>query len=172
LTVAARSLDAKRARLKGLSSVRPADVAVAEAQLRAANAVADEIRAAVENATVRAPFAGRVLELRAFPGQAVGGDGLLTMGRTAEMFVDAEVPEEELGRARVGQRVRITGAMLATPVAGTVEEIGLVVGNREVFRNDPTAFADARIVHVKIRAAEPAALERFINARVTAVIQP
>ncbi len=99
-------------------------------------------------------------------------DGLLTMGRTDEMFVDAEVPEEELGRARVGQRVRITGTMLATPVAGTVEEIGLVVGNREVFRNDPTAFTDARIVHVKIRAADPAALERFINARVTAVIQP
>jgi HlyD family secretion protein len=172
LAVSTRALDAKRARLKGLSSVRPADVAVSQAQLRAAEAEADEIRAAVENATVRAPFAGRVLELRAFPGQAVAGDGLLTMGRTAEMFVDAEVPEEELGRARVGQRVRITGTMLPSPVAGTVEEIGLVVGTREVFRNDPTAFADARIVHVKIRAADPLALERFINARVTAVIQP
>jgi hypothetical protein len=77
-----------------------------------------------------------------------------------------------LGTRVVGQRARITGTMLSAAIDGTVEEIGLVVGNREVFRNDPTAFADARVVHVKIRAAEPAALERFINARVTAVIQP
>jgi HlyD family secretion protein len=82
------------------------------------------------------------------------------------------VPEEDLIRARVGQRARITGAMLPVAVEGVVEEIGLVVGNREVFRNDPTAFADARIVHVKIRAVDAAALAHAINARVTAVIEP
>jgi HlyD family secretion protein len=172
VAVAARALDAKRARFKSLSSVRPADVAVAHAELRAAEAAADEIRASIENATVRAPFDGRVLDVRAFPGQAVAGDGLLTMGKTDEMFVDAEVLEEDLRRARVGQRARITGTMLSGPVEGTVEEIGLVVGAREVFGNDPTAFSDGRIVHVKIRAANPAALEHSINARVTAVIQP
>jgi HlyD family secretion protein len=88
------------------------------------------------------------------------------------MFVDAEVLEEDLPRARAGQKARITGDVLPFAIEGTVEEIGVLVGSRETFRTDPTAFADSRVVHVKIRAQQPEILARFINARVTAVIQP
>jgi HlyD family secretion protein len=171
LAIAARSLDAKRARLNALSSVRPADVAVAQAEQRAAEADVDEVRARLEGTVVRAPCEGRVLAVYAYPGQSAGAEGLLAFGKTAEMFVDAEVMEEDLGRTRVGQKARITGEALPGPAAGTVEEIGYLVGSREVFKTDPTAFADSRIVHVKIRVAEPAGLERFINARVTVEIQ-
>ena len=172
LTVAARALEAKRTRLKGLSAVRPADVAVAEAELRAAEADVDEARARLENSLVRAPDDGRVLAIHAYPGQAVGTAGVLAFGRTAEMYVDAEVLEEDLRRTRVGQQVQITGDVLESATSGTVEEIGYLVGSREVFRNDPTAFADSRVVHVKIRATDPASLERFIDARVTVQIRP
>jgi HlyD family secretion protein len=172
LTIAARALEASRARLNGLSSVRPADVAVAEAEVHAADAEVDEARATLASATVRAPCDGRILVVHAHPGQRVGADGLLALGRTHEMFVDAEVMEEDLARVRVGQSVRITGDVLAGAVAGTVERVGMLVGTREVFRTDPTAFADSRVVHVRIRAADPARLSPFINARVTAVIQP
>lgn len=172
LVVAVRALDAKRSRLSGLSSVRPADVAVAQAELRAADAEVEEVRARLENTVVRAPCAGRVLAVYAQPGQSVGAEGLLAFGKTADMFVDAEVLEEDLARVRVGQKARITGAMLTGEVAGTVEEIGWLVGSREVFTTDPTAFADSRVVHVKIRAAQPDGLARFINAKVTAEIQP
>lgn len=171
-TIALRSLEAKRARLKALSSVRPADVAVAEAELQAAEAEVDEIRARLERTTVKAPCAARVLAIHAYPGQRVGAEGLLALGQTAEMFIDAEVMEEDLPRTRIGQSVRISGDVLRHPVRGTVEEIGYLVGSREVFKTDPTAFSDSRIVHVKIRAADPTKLERFINARVTVEIQP
>jgi HlyD family secretion protein len=68
--------------------------------------------------------------------------------------------------------VDISGDVLPYGTQGSVEQIGYVVGRREVFETDPTAFADSRIVHVKIRAENPVALERFINARVTVQIQP
>lgn len=170
--IAARTLEARRARLNGLTSVRPADVAVAEAELRAADAEVDRARAALEGTFVRAPRDGRVLAVHAHPGQSAGADGVLALGQTDEMFVDAEVLEEDLARARIGQQARITGDMLPAPIDGVVDEIDVLVGSREVFRADPTAFADSRVVHVKIRAARPDVLARFINARVTAVIQP
>jgi HlyD family secretion protein len=88
------------------------------------------------------------------------------------MFVDAEVMEQDLPRVRLGQTALITGDVLARETRGTVEQIGYVVGSRAVFEADPTAFSDSRIVHVKIRAADAAALERFINARVTVEIRP
>jgi HlyD family secretion protein len=172
LAIAARALEASRARWRSLSSVRPADVAVAAAELRAADAEVEEARAVLEATTVRAPADGRVLAVYAQPGQAVGVDGVLALGKTTWMYVDAEVLEEDIGRTRVGQPARITGAVLPTVIDGTVEEIGGLVGTREVFTTDPAAFADSRVVHVKIRISEPARLERFIHARVTAVIQP
>jgi len=170
--VAARALEAKRARLEGLSSVRPADVAVAAAELSAAKADVETARAKLANQYVRAPSAGRVLRIDAYPGQAIGPEGLLSFGRTDEMFVDAEVVEHDIARARVGQAVRVTGDSLAGPLAGTVERIGFLVGAREVFEIDPTAFADSRIVHVLIRVKDPAAAARFINGRVTVEIVP
>ena len=53
-----------------------------------------------------------------------------------------------------------------------VEEVGLIVGAREVFKSDPTAFADSRIVHVKIRLTDEQSLDRFVHARVTVEIHP
>jgi HlyD family secretion protein len=172
LAMTTRAVEAKRARLKALSSVRPADVAVAEAELQAARADAEESRAKLERTLVRAPREGRVLAIYAYPGQSVGEAGVLALGQTTEMFVDAEVMEEDLGRTLIGQPVRITGEGLAHPTSGTVEEIGYLVASRQVFVTDPTAFADARIVHVRIRASQPAALERLIHARVTVEIGP
>jgi HlyD family secretion protein len=64
------------------------------------------------------------------------------------MFVDAEVMEEDLGRIRAGQKARISSAVLAGVAEGKVEEIGYLVGSREVFETDPTAFADSRVAHV------------------------
>jgi HlyD family secretion protein len=171
LEMVARALEAKRARLSSLSSVRPADVAVAEAELRAAEADADEAGAKLEGKVVRAPCEGRVLAIYAYPGQSVGAQGLLAFGRAREMFVDAEVMEEDLDRVSVGQTALITGDVLRGAAAGTVEEIGYLVGSREVFKADPVAFTDSRIVHVKIRVADASTLQRFINARVTVEIQ-
>lgn len=80
LIAASRSLDAKRACLNALSSVRPADVSVGEAELQAAEAEAQEIRVKLESTLVRARAAGRVLAVHAYPGQRVGAEGLLTLG--------------------------------------------------------------------------------------------
>jgi HlyD family secretion protein len=170
-SVAARTVEAKQARLQGLSNARPADVAIAAAEMSAAKAEVEALRAKLANQSVRAPSAGRILRIHAYPGQAVGAEGLLAFARTDDMFVDAEVMEHDIARARIGQSVRITGDSLSKPLQGTVERIGFIVGAREVFAIDPSAFADSRIVHVLVRVNEPAAVERFINARVTVEIE-
>ncbi|MBL8266139.1 HlyD family efflux transporter periplasmic adaptor subunit [Steroidobacter sp.] len=171
LAVATQALQAKRARLSSLSTVRPADLAVADAECRAAESEVQEIRSRLEATVVRAPADGRILQVHAHPGQSVGTAGVLSFGRTSEMFVAAEVMEEDIGRARVGQKVTITGDALPEAVSGTVDDIGYLVGARETFRNDPTAFIDSRVVQVRVRADRPEQLERFINARVTVAIQ-
>lgn len=169
--VATRVVEAKRARLAAASSVRPVDVAVAAAELAAAQADIETTRARLANQYIRAPSAGRVLRIDAYPGQAVGPAGLLAFAETNEMFVDAEVVEQDITRVLIGQAVRVTGESLGMPLEGTVERIGSLVGAREVFAIDPTAFSDSRIVHVLVRLKDATAAERFINARVTVEIE-
>ena len=171
LAVAERALDASRARLDSLSRARPADIQVAEAEVHAAESDSKAVQARVENTLIRAPSAGRVLAIHAHPGQAVGPEGVLAFGRTADMYVDAEVMEEDLGRVHIGRPATITGTLLDAPATGIVERVGYLIGSRETFVTDPTAFTDSRIVHVKVRVADAARFERFINARVTVEIR-
>lgn len=172
LAIAERALDASRARLDGLSRARPADLRVAEAEVSAAEADSKAVQAQLENTLIRAPSAGRVLAIYAHPGQAVGPQGVLAFGRTNQMYVDAEIMEDDLDRVQAGREVTITSNVLGRDKAtGTVEKIGYLIGSRETFLTDPTAFTDSRIVHVKIRVTDAARFERFINARVTVEIR-
>ena len=173
LAIAERALDASHARLDSLSRTRPADLRVAEAEVSAAAADSKAVQAQLENTLIRAPSDGRVLAIHAHPGQAVGTQGVLAFGRTNQMYVDAEIMEDDLDRVQVGREVTITSNVLSGggTAAGTVEKIGYLVGSRETFLTDPTAFTDSRIVHVKIRVADAARFERFINARVTVEIR-
>lgn len=172
LAIAERALDASRARLDGLSRARPADLRVAEAEVNAAEADSKAAQAQLENTLIRAPSAGRVLAIYAHPGQAVGPQGVLAFGRTNQMYVDAEIMEDDLDRVQTGREVTIRSNVLGSGKAiGTVEKIGYLVGSRETLLTDPTAFTDSRIVHVKIRVADAARFERFINARVVVEIR-
>ena len=90
----------------------------AEAAVRAAQAGLDAARAELELALVRAPIAGRVLEVHARAGERVGPDGVVELGRTDEMFAVAEVYETDIGRVRTGQQATVTSPALAEAARG------------------------------------------------------
>ena len=157
--------------MNGLSSVRPADVAVAEAELHAADAEVDEARATLASAIV-GPRATAAFS------SSTRSRGSVSAPTACSRWAGRRDVRRRRGdgRGSAAGSPRPVGAhhrrCVAGAVAGTVEGVGMLVGTREVFRTDPTAFADSRVVHVRIRAADPARLSPFINARVTAVIQP
>jgi HlyD family secretion protein len=138
----------------------------AEASVRAARAVLEAARAQLELALVRAPIAGRVLEVNARAGERVGEAGVLEIGRTEEMFAVAEVYETEIGQVAVGQRALVSSPALPTPLEGTVERIGLKVGRLDVVGADPIAKTDARVVEVDIRLDEGERVSHLTNLQV------
>ena len=112
-------------------------VSVAEAEIAAAKAVAEQARLAVETAqlnlermTVRAPIAGRVLSLEARPGQRLSGNNRLTSANPpveqgasavvglydpAMLQVRVDVRLEDVPQVQVGQPATIrNGSLVAT----------------------------------------------------------
>lgn len=159
-------------RIRSLSEVRQSDIDVAEADFAAARTDEELARRELVATEVRAPFAGRILAVRAHPGEEVGMHGLLELAHTSEMYVIAEVYESDIRRVRVGQLAEISGEALTQPLAGHVERISPSVGSSEVLPSDPSAFADQRVIKVHVRADDSRPLENLIHARVTVVFRP
>lgn len=171
------ALDVERARAtlsryeNGAGPVQ-ADIALAEANVQAARVALASAERDLERGRVRAPSAGTVLDIHVRPGERPGNDGILNLGDTSEMYVEAEVYQTLIGRVVVGDPARITADALPEPLAGQVVAIGLEIGRQSITSDDPAANTDARIVDVIIALDEAAstAAERLTNLQVVTQI--
>ena len=154
LNKARAELERSRAAI-GVDSLRK-ELAVAEAR--------------AENATLRAPIAGRVLKIHRKPGERVGDGPIITMGDTSEMHAVAEVYETDIGRVRIGQRATVSSSTLGTPLEGTVARIGNMIFKNDILNVDPAARIDARVVEVRILLDDGARVANLSNLSVDVVI--
>ena len=127
-----------------------ADIAVAEANLQAARVDVLRNERNMTQATVSAPIDGTILRLNSRVGERPGSDGILEMGDTGQMTVEAEVYQTLIGRVSIGDPVTITAEALEMPLIGTVQAIGLRIGRQSITSDDPAANTDARVVDVII----------------------
>jgi HlyD family secretion protein len=168
-----QQLAAAKERLKGLDEVRKVDVDLAEAQLAAARTEAARSQAEYENTKIFSPIDGKVVKVDARSGEEVaGGQGVVELANTEKMYVIAEVPESEVSRVKIGQKATITGDALPNKLTGVVHKLEPKVAKNREFAVEPGAFADARVLEVKILVDDPKAVADLIDAQVTAVIMP
>lgn len=145
--------------------VAEADVEVARARLALREAERDRAR-------VTAPFDGRVLRVTAEPGEYVGAEGLLELGRVQEMMAIAEVYETEVRYLAPGQTAMVSSDALDGPKRGRVAFIRPKVQKQDEIGTDPAARKDARIVEVGIALEEPREAMGLTNLQVEVVIEP
>jgi len=136
---------------------RRAAASVAESRIVSAEAGVTRRLAELERAYIRAPFAGRVLDLHAKPGEVAGAMGVIELGRVDQMYAIAEVYETDIRKVKVGQKARVKSEALARDLTGTVTRIRPKVQKLDEIGTDPAARKDARIVEVEIRLDDSAA---------------
>ncbi len=154
------------------SGTTQADIALAEANVAAAKATLAQAERDLEKAFVRAPSAGTVLDIHVRAGERPGSEGILDLGDTTQMTVEAEVYQTLIGRVAVGDPATISADALRLPLSGEVTAIGLEIGRQSITSDDPAANTDARVVDVIIAldAEASAAAARFTNLQVVARI--
>lgn len=140
-----------------------AAVALADAELKRAQAI-------LQRAYIRAPVDGRVLDVHARPGEMVGPQGILELGRVDRMYAIAEVYETDIGKVRVGQTATISSRAIGRTLTGTVERIRQQVRKQDQLGTDPAARKDARIVEVEIKLDNPAPAAGLSNLQVEIII--
>ena len=145
---------------------RRASVAVAQARIGTASATLVRHEAELERSFVRAPFAGRVIDVLHRPGELVGQDGIVELARVDQMQAVAEVFEADIRHVRVGQRARVRSAALAAELTGAVARIRPKVQKLDHIGDDPVARKDARIVEVEVRLDDSRAVANLSNLQV------
>lgn len=147
-----------------------ANARVAESEIDVAKAEVTVHEAELERAFIRAPFAGRVLEVLADKGEFVALEGVIEMGRVSRMYAVAEVYETDIRNVRIGQSATVNSDALPGPVTGKVDYIHHKVAKQDEMGTDPAARKDARIIEVDILLDDPAAVAAFTNLQVEVVI--
>ena len=158
--------------LNEISEVRSVDVQVVSTELETAKAAVQQAQVNLDLAYVRSPIDGQILQINTWPGEIVNNQGIVEIGQTDQMYVRAEVYETDISQVRIGQRVTITSDGVIGDLHGTVDEIGLQIGTKDVLGTDPVADADARVVEVKIRLTPEASQQvaGLTNLQVNAII--
>ncbi|NJL82676.1 MAG: HlyD family secretion protein [Chloroflexaceae bacterium] len=159
--------------LEAIAEVRPVDVEIAASELSVARAAVVRAQADLDQAYVKSPQAGQILDILARPGELVGNEGIVAIGQTQQMYAIAEVYESDIPKVQVGQPVTVTSDALGGELHGTVAEVGLQVLRQDVVNTDATADVDARIVEVKVRLDEESSrkVTGLTNLQITAQIQ-
>jgi HlyD family secretion protein len=84
-------------------------IAVAEAQVKQTQSAADLLTVQLDKMTLTAPTSGLVMERTVHRGEmAAAGATLITIANLDEVTLTIYIPEDEIGKVRVGQTVRVS----------------------------------------------------------------
>ena len=143
------------ARLESLAEIRPTDVQAAQTDIETARASVKQAHADLELSIVRSPINAQILKIHTRAGEIIGNAGIADLGNTQQMYVVAEVYETDIKKVRLGQSAVITGDAFTGELRGTVTEIGLQVGQQNIFSTNPGADRDNKVIDVRIRIDSP-----------------
>lgn len=165
-------LNQAKATLSRIAEVRPVDVQANQAEVDRALATLKQAKADLDNAFVRSPVAGEVLDIHARAGEVIGTDGLAEIGQTQQMYAIAEVYQSDITKIKPGQTAIVSGESLAGELTGRVERIDSQVRRQTVVNTDPSANVDARVVevHIALDAASSQQAAKLTNLQVTTQI--
>ena len=127
--IALAEQDVALAQANAASANAPArneSIARANADIASANARIARIDAQIEDRTIRAPFAGTVVDIDVLPGETVTATPVVTILAAADFELTARIPEIDIGKLETGQLIRAEfDAKAEETLVGSVDFISL-----------------------------------------------
>jgi len=145
-------------------------IQLTETKVRVAQAHLARVEAELQRAYIRAPRAGRVLEILVRPGELMGEAGVLELGRVDHMHAIAEVYESDIRYVQVGQKATVRSPAFESDLAGQVKSIRQKVQKQDEIGTDPAARKDARIVEVVVELDDSRQAAHLTNLQVDILI--
>ena len=135
--------------------------------IASAEIAAQEALRSLDEFTVKAPISGEVIEVSAKVGEIVSEAGICEIADTEEMFVEAEVYVSDIRKVKLGDLAECAPEAFESDVLkGKVVEISPYVKSNRLFSQDPSEYADRKVILVKIKLNNSEKVENLIGSLV------
>ncbi|MBS0223512.1 MAG: HlyD family efflux transporter periplasmic adaptor subunit [Proteobacteria bacterium] len=169
LEMARTNLERGQAMLRVMKESLATDLAEIDADLKASRSGLDNARTRREQALVRSPLDGIVVQVYARPGERIGPNGIVKIVDMKQMRVIADVDEQHMDRAHVGAKVEVTFRGSANTYPGKISRVLPIVRRMQRTEPDGGSTTDAPVVQVEIKLDNPADMPEILGreAKVT-----
>lgn len=153
--MARTNLEREQAKLKVMKEALALNLAQVNDDLSILGANLDTARTKLEQALVRSPLDGIVVQVYAQPGERIGQNGIAKIVDMSQMRIVADVDELLMDRAHIGAKVDVTFRGSANTYPGKVSRIVPVVKRMQRIEPDGGLTTDAPVVQVEIELDDP-----------------
>jgi len=162
-SLAEQSLDRQQAKLKLAKQTLANDQAQMDLDITNTEARIDNARRTREEALVRSPLDGVVVQIFGRQGERVSSAGIAKIVDMSQLRVLADVDELHVGRVQPGGKVEITFRGSSTVYKGTIARVAPTVKRMQRVEPDGASSTDARVVQVEIEFDNPSSMPQVLG---------
>ena len=156
--IADQALERQKVRLALLKTTLENDLAQYEIDLANTQSRVDSAKRTIEDALVRSPLDGVVVQIFSRQGERVSPAGIVKVVDMNQLRVLADVDELHVGRLKPGGKVDVTFRGNNDVYKGTIERIAPTVKRMQRVEPDGGSSTDARVVQVEIKIDESSSI--------------
>ena len=161
--ISQQSLEREQAKLRVQKETLASDLAQTDIDISITSAKLDQARISREQALVRSPIDGVVVQIYTRQGERVSPNGIVKIVDMSQMRVFADVDELLLGRVVTDGKVEVTFRGNATIYRGTIVRIAPSVKRMQRIEPDGGSSTDARVVQVEIKLDDPSGMPQVLG---------
>ncbi len=163
LNIAQQNLEREQAKLRVLSETLEADLAQIETEISIIQSKLDNARTTREQALVRSPLDGVVVQIYSRQGERVASSGIAKIVDLSQLRILADVDELHVGRVVPGGKVEVTFRGSTAVYKGTISRVAPTVKRMQRVDPDGGSSTDGRVVQVEIELDDRSSMPRVLG---------
>jgi HlyD family secretion protein len=169
-TISQQALEREQAKLKFQKEVLAADLAQTESDIVINTAKLDEAKLEREQALVRSPLDGVVVDIYTRQGERISGRGIAKIVDLNQIRIFADVDELHLRNLKPGGKVEFTFQGSRTVHVGSIVRTPLTVKRTKRSEAD-LGETNVRLVEVEIRPDDPQGIPQMLGREARVIFQ-
>jgi multidrug resistance efflux pump len=164
LNISQQSLEREQAKLRVMKETLETDRAQIDTDIAITAAKLDNARDSREQALVRSPLDGVVLQVYTRQAERISSpNGIVKIVDMSKLRVFADVDEIHLGKVVPGGKVEVTFRGSPAVFKGTIARIAPTVKRMQRIEPDGGSSTDARVVQVEIELDDPSTMPQVLG---------
>ena len=163
LNISQQDLAREEAKLRVMKETLTTDIAQIDTDIAITTAKLDNARTTREQALVRSPLNGVIVQIHTRQGERVAPGGIAKIVDMSQMRVFADVDEVHLARLTTGGRVEITFRGSPVVYKGRIARVAPTVKRMQRVEPDGGSSTDGRVVQVEIELDDPASMPQVLG---------